>query len=136
MSPPPARARGAGPQTNGPGIGGPGGDPVAPESGTVYWVDTTILAPGDPEPRRPVVVLDAPTPAAATGMGTVTVVARSGSDGFGVEHPADGGLGLSGPGHFSRRHAVPRLAWTSGNVTPIGPLDGTVFAGVVARFTR
>jgi len=120
MSPLPAR------------VHGPGGEPVVPLPGTVYWVETTILAPGDPEPRRPVVVLDAPV----TLAGTVTVVARSGSDGFGVEHPADGGLGLSARGHFSRRHAVPRLAWTSGNVTPIGSLDDTVFAGVVARFTR
>jgi hypothetical protein len=120
MSPLPAR------------VHGPGGEPVVPERGTVYWVETTILAPGDPEPRRPVVVLDAPT----TPMGTVTVVARSGTDGFGVEHPADAASGLSGAGRFSRRHGVPRLAWTSGNVTPVGPLDGGVFDRVVARFTQ
>jgi hypothetical protein len=96
----------------------------------MYWVDTTILPPGDPELRRPVVVLAVPD----TVDGTVAVVARSGTDDFGAEHPADARMGLSGPGRFSRRHPVQGRLWTSRDVTPIGPLDPDVFAAVVARF--
>lgn len=107
----------------------PGGEFV-PEEGTVYWADTTILPPGDPEHRRPVVVVAAPQ----TVDGTVTVVSRSGTDDFGIEHFADPLLGLSSPGRFSRLHPVPGQLWTSRNVTPIGPLDGAVLAAVVARF--
>jgi len=101
-----------------------------PRTGMVYWVDTTILPPGDPEDLRPVVVVDTP----GGRDGTVTVVARSGTDDFGVEHPADPRLGLSGAGRFSRCHAVPGRLWTSRDVTPIGPLDHDVLAAVVERF--
>jgi hypothetical protein len=121
MSPPPDRAVGA----------PPGGEPFLPEAGMVYWVETTILPPADAEWRRPVVVLAPPE----TVNGTVTVVARSGTDDFGVEHPADPDLGLSRPGRFSRRHPVQGRLWTRRDVAPIGPLDDAVFAAVVARFT-
>ena len=120
MTSPPARALGA----------PPGSEPIVPEVGMVCWVETTILPPGDPEERRPVVVVETP---AAVG-GTVTVVARTGTDSFGIEHPADLRLGLSSPGRFSRRHPVAGWAWTSTDVTPIGPLDNDVLAAVVARF--
>jgi len=96
----------------------------------VYWLDTTVLPPGDPVARRPVVVVAAPE---SVG-GTVAVVSRSGTEGFGVGHPADARLGFSGAGHFSRRHPVSGRLWTSLNVTPIGPLDAAVFAEVVGRF--
>ena len=122
MNPPPVRAVGA----------PPGGGPFVPRVGTVYWVDTTILPAGDPEDRRPVVVVGVP----GAADGTVVVVARSGTDDFGIEHPADPGLGLTSRGRFSRRHPVQGRLWTSRNVTPIGPLEAEVLAAVVARFTR
>lgn len=96
----------------------------------VYWADVTILPAGDPEDRRAVVVLAAP----ATPAGTITVVARSTVDGFGVEHPAGDGLGFTAPGRFSRRFGVLDLLWAAPHVTPIGLLDADVFAAVVARF--
>lgn len=108
-----------------------GDDPFLPEPGMVYWVETTILPPGDPERRRPVVVLTAP----ATVNGTISVVARSTTDGFGVDHAADPRLGLSTPGRFSRRHPVQGRLWTSLNVRPVGHLDAADFSAVVARFT-
>lgn len=88
----------------------------------VYWIDTTLLPPGDPEEQRPVVVLDVP----ATVDGTVVVVSRSGVDDFGVAD-ADGG-------RFSRRHPVQGVLWTEAHVTPVGPLDPGVWAAVVDRF--
>ncbi len=110
-----------------------GGEPFLPEVGAVYWVETTILAPGvgDPEARRPVVVVAAP----ATVDGTATVVSRSTTDGFGVDHPAGGHLGFSVAGRFSRRHPVPCRLWTARDVTLVGPLDHDLLAAVVARFT-
>ena len=53
----------------------PGGEPFVPEAGTLYWVETTILPPGDPEDQRAVVVLEAP----ATVDGTIVVATLSGS---------------------------------------------------------
>jgi hypothetical protein len=97
----------------------------------VYWVETTMLPAGDPEDRRPVVVVGVPD---GPG-GTVTVVSRSTADGFGVEHPADPGLGLATAGHFSRAHPVQAGTWTAGDVTPIGPLDPATLAAVRHRFT-
>ena len=96
----------------------------------VYWADVTILPHGDPEDRRAVVVLAAP----ATPSGTVTVVARSTVDDFGVEHRAGDGLRFPVPGRFSRRHGVLALLWTAPHVNPIGLLDDDLFAAVVARF--
>ena len=96
----------------------------------VYWADVTILPAGDPEDRRAVVVLAAPT----TPGGTVTVVARSTVDDFGVDHPAGDGLPFTAPGRFSRRYGVLGFLWTAPYVTPIGLLDDDVFAAVVARF--
>lgn len=97
----------------------------------VYWLDTAILPFGDQEGRRPVVVVaiapDSPS-------GTVGVVSRSTTDGFGPDHPADERLGLTSPGRFSRRHPVQRQLWTSATVTPAGRLDDATFAAVLARF--
>ena len=108
----------------------PGDDPYLPAPQTVYWVDTTVLPAGDPDAQRPVVVVAVPP----TSSGTVTVVARSATDGFGVPHPADRRLGLSAPGHFSRRHPVQGQLWTAGNVTEVGSLDDATFAAVLSRF--
>lgn len=96
----------------------------------VYWLDTALLPPGDQEAQRPVVVVAAP----ATEHGTVGVVARSGTDGFGPEHAADERLGLSSPGRFSRRHPVQGQLWTPSHVTLAGRLDDATFAAVTARF--
>lgn len=104
---------------------------LVPEVQTVYWARTSILPAGDPEESRAVVVITADD----LTWGTVAVVARSGSDGFGVEHPADPALALSSPGRFSRRHPVQGALWTMANVTPIGRLDDVTFAAVLARFS-
>lgn len=103
---------------------------VAPAVQWLYWLDTTILPTGDAEDHRAVVVLAVPP----TPAGTVTVVSRSGTDRFGVVHPADEGLGFSADGWFSRRHPVQRSLWTSAATSPIGRLDDATFAAVRARF--
>lgn len=104
--------------------------PTVPVAGTVYWVETGILPTVDPEPHRAVVVLAAP---AGTG-GTVAVVTRSSSDGFGVEHGPDPRLGLSSAGRFSRRLPVQAQLWTADTATAVGPLDEATFAAVLDRF--
>ena len=105
-------------------------DPFVPEPGTVYWLETTVLPGADPAGRRPVVVVAVPDDV----TGTVTVVVRSGTDDFGVEHPAGGRLGFPTPGRFSRRHPVQCQLWTSANAVALGPLDADAFASVLARF--
>ena len=105
-------------------------EPFLPDVQTVYWVDGTILPAGEPEPQRAVVVVASPP----TPTGTVTVVSRSATDRFGVEHGADAGLGLSSKGRFSRRHPVQAQLWTPATTTPVGVLDDATFAAVVARF--
>ncbi|MGH9278123.1 MAG: hypothetical protein ACRD12_08455 [Acidimicrobiales bacterium] len=105
-------------------------DPAHPVVQMVYWVDTTILPPGDRETQRPVVVIATP----GRVSGTVAVVARSGTDPFGPEHPPDERLGLGSPGRFSRRHPVLGHLWSAGTVRLAGRLDDATFAAVVARF--
>ncbi len=104
--------------------------PTLPMPGTVYWVETGIFPAPDPEPHRAVVVLAAP----ATTGGTVTVVTRSSSDDFGVDHRPDSRLGLSSPGRFSRRLPVQAELWTPVTATALGPLDDATFAAVLDRF--
>lgn len=58
--------------------------PFVPEVQIVYWVDTAILPPGDPEPQRPVVVVAAP----ATTAGTVRLATRSSTEDGGFPIPA------------------------------------------------
>lgn len=94
----------------------------------VYWLETSLLAPGDPEPWRAVVVLAVPT----GPNGTVSVVVRSGADAFGVAHPAEPHMGLSAPGRFSRRLPVQARPWTA---APLGRLDNATFAAIQARFS-
>ena len=105
-------------------------EPFVPAVQTVWWVDTSILPAGDAERQRAVVVMSSP----ATTAGTLTVVARSGTDPFGVEHTADARLGLSAPGRFSRRHPVQAQLWTPSSVAASGTLDDVTFAAVVERF--
>ncbi|MGH9225558.1 MAG: hypothetical protein ACRD2W_17625 [Acidimicrobiales bacterium] len=105
-------------------------EPFVPAVQTVYWVDTSILPAGDAERQRAVVVVAAPK----TTRGTVTVVARSGTDAFGVAHHAEPALGLSAPGRFSRRVPVQGELWTPSVVARSGLLDDSTFAAVVARF--
>ena len=105
-------------------------EPFLPDVQAVYWVDGTILPAGEPEPQRAVVVVATPP----TTTGTVTVVSRSATDPFGVEHAADAGLGLSTRGRFSRRHPVQAQLWTPATATPAGVLDQATFAAIVARF--
>ena len=104
--------------------------PTLPMPGTVYWVETGILPGPDPEPHRAAVVIAAPL----TTGGTVTVVTRSSSDGFGVQHGPDFRLGLSSPGRFSRRVPVQSQLWTPATATALGPLDDATFAAVLDRF--
>ncbi|HEX7276353.1 MAG TPA: hypothetical protein VF244_03180 [Acidimicrobiales bacterium] len=85
---------------------------LVPQAGSLYWVDTTILPPGDPEAQRLVVVVDVPE----TVDGTIVVVAKSGVDGW------------------SRRQPVQSGMWTSATVVPAGVLAGDVLAEVVSRF--
>lgn len=97
---------------------------------SVHWLDTTILPPGDPEAWRAAVVMGVPEGV----TGTIVVVVRSGVDGFGVDHAADDGLGLSAPGRFSRRLPVPAVLWTAAHAVPAGRLDDATFAAVRDRF--
>ena len=106
-------------------------DPFIPDMQAVYWVDGTILPANETAgPHRAVVVVGTPP----TTTGTVTVVSRSGTERFGVAHPADPSLGLSGPGRFSRRHPVQAQLWTPATTLRAGVLDDATFAAVVARF--
>jgi hypothetical protein len=105
-------------------------EPFIPDMQMVYWVDTTILPPGDPEPDRPAVVVLVPT----STVGTVHVVTRSSTDPFGVPHARAPDLGLNKPGRFSRLQSVQCQLWTPGNVRSTGKLDAATFAAVRKRF--
>jgi hypothetical protein len=105
-------------------------DPYLPDLQVVYWVDTTILPPGDPEPKRPVVVVAVPE----NTNGTVRVVTRSTTEQYGVEHTATRELGLNKAGRFSRLLPVQGALWTMRNVSWAGQLDDVTFAAVCARF--
>ena len=88
-------------------------DPLVPAVQSLWWAQTTILPPGDPEDQRVAVVLAAPP----SPEGTLAVVLRSGAE-----------------AGFSRRVPVQCLLWTTANVTPIGRLDDATFAELLARF--
>lgn len=104
--------------------------PFIPDIQVVYWVDTAILPPGDPEPQRPVVVMAVPD----TTAGTVRVATRSSTEQWGIPHPRSEPLGLSKDGWFSRRANVLGELWTLSNVKSTGLLDDATFAAVCARF--
>ena len=104
--------------------------PFIPDIQVVYWVDTAILASGDREDQRPVVVLSVPP----TTSGTIRVATRSSSEQWGIPHPRSVELGLSKNGWFSRRANVLGELWTLENVRSTGVLDDETFAAVCARF--
>jgi hypothetical protein len=104
--------------------------PFIPDVQMVYWVDTTILPPGDPEPERPAVVVSVPE----STTGTVQVITRSSTDTFGVEHPRAPDLGLNKPGRFSRLRVVQCQLWTPGTVRSTGTLDETTFEAIRKHF--
>jgi hypothetical protein len=104
--------------------------PFIPDIQVVYWVDTTLLLPDDPEEQRPVVVMAVPE----TTAGTVRVATRSSTERWGISHPPSENLGLSKEGWFSRRANVLCELWTLGNVTSTGLLDDDTFVAVCARF--
>jgi hypothetical protein len=91
-----------------------GRPPALPEVQSVFWLDATVLPPGDPEPSRLAVVLDVP----AAASGTIAVVVRSGA------------------GDFSRLVPVQGVLWPGAVLAPAGRLDDATFAGVRARFAR
>lgn len=105
-------------------------EPFLPDVQMVYWLDTTILPPGDPERFRPAVVVLAP----ATTTGTVTVVTRSSTERFGVPHPRAHDLQLGKPGWFSRVLPVQGQLWTPGNARSTGLLDDQTFTAIRTRF--
>jgi hypothetical protein len=105
-------------------------EPFIPDIQVVYWVDTAILPPGDPEDRRPVVVMAVPP----TTSGTIRVATRSSTERQGIPHPRSQELGLSKPGWFSRRANILGELWTLGNVSSTGTLDDETFAAVCARY--
>jgi hypothetical protein len=104
--------------------------PFIPDIQVVYWVDTTILPPGDPEDQRPVVVMAMPN--AMTG--TIRVATRSSTERWGIPHSRSEALGLSKDGWFSRRANILCELWTLRNVRSTGILDDETFAAVCARF--
>lgn len=104
--------------------------PFIPDIQVVYWVDTVLLPPGDPEAQRPVVVMAVPD----TTTGTIRVATRSSSEQWGIPHPRAEGLGLNKDGWFSRRANILGELWTLKNVRSTGILDDDTFAAVCARF--
>jgi len=85
-------------------------DPFVPAVQSLWWVQTTILPPGDPEQQRVAAVLEVPP----TVDGTIAIVLQSGAE---------------------RRLPVQCRLWTASNVTPLGRLDDEGFAGLVERFS-
>lgn len=66
----------------------------------MYWADTWIFGGSDPEPRRPCVVVRAPS----SKTDAVHVITRTTEPGIrGVSHPPDPKLKLNKPGIFSLR---------------------------------
>jgi hypothetical protein len=104
--------------------------PFIPDIQVVYWVDTALLPPGDPEDQRPMVVMAVPD----TTAGTIRVATRSSTERWGIPHARSGELGLSKDGWFSRRANILCELWTLANVRSTGILDDQTFAAVCARF--
>lgn len=106
--------------------------PYIPDVGRLYWLGSELLDPGDPEERRPGVVISVP----GTVYGTVNVVTRSSTDGYGVAHDEERVLGLNRPGHFSRLLPVQCQLWTPECVESSGMLDEDTLAWVLLRFDK
>lgn len=72
-----------------------------PVVGGLYWVDTLLLGPNDPKPRRPVVVLPIVPPDATL----IHVVTRTSNlQERGVLHPLPAGVDLTKDGVFGFAH--------------------------------
>ena len=95
----------------------------------VYWVDTAILPPGEPEAQRPTAVMGV----AGAATGTVRVATRSGAERWGVRHPRSEVPGLSEAGWFSGGADILCELSTPGSAGPTGSLDDQTFAGRDAR---
>ena len=106
--------------------------PFLPDMGRLYWLDSVLLDSADPEAQRPGVVISVP----ATIYGTVQVVTRSSTDGYGVAHDQQRHLGLNKPGHFSRLLPVQCQLWTPQTARPSGMLDDETLAWVLLRFEK
>jgi hypothetical protein len=86
----------------------------------VYWVDTAILPPGEPEDRRPAVVL---------GVADAATAAVRWVGG----HPCSEVPGLSEAGWFSGGADIVGELWTPCLAGPAWSLDDQTFAGRGAR---
>lgn len=106
--------------------------PYIPDVGRLYWLESELLDPRDPEDRRPGVVVSAPD----TVFGTVIVATRSTTDGFGVAHDQRHDLGLGKAGHFSRLLPVQCQLWTPESVRSSELLDTETFSWVLLRFDK
>jgi hypothetical protein len=106
--------------------------PYIPDVGRLYWLESELLDPHDPEERRPGVVVSAPE----TLFGTVNVAMRSTTDGYGVAHDQCHDLGLGKAGHFSRLRPVQCQLWTPDAARSSELLDAETFAWVLRRFDQ
>lgn len=106
--------------------------PYIPDVRRLYWLESELLDPGDPEDRRPGVVISAPD----TIYGTVNVVTRSTTDGYGVPHDRQPDIGLNKSGHFSRFLPVQCQLWTPNYARSFEMLDEETFAWVLQRFDQ
>ena len=71
-----------------------------PSAGELYWVPSHLL-PGDPEDRRPLVVVETPT----SNLERIEVITRTHDTRVhGVKHPADPANGCNQPGVFALKN--------------------------------
>jgi hypothetical protein len=94
------------------------------------WAGTASLPPGEPEDKRPAVVMGV----ADAATGTAGVATRPGAERRGAGHPRPEVPGLSKAGWFSAGADILGELWTPGCVRPTASLDGQTFAGCDARF--
>ena len=92
------------------------------------WADTAILPPGDPEGKRPAVMMGM----AGAATGTVRVASRRGADRQGVRHPCSEVPGLSEAGWFPAGADIVCGLRAPGSAG--GSLDGRKLACRDARF--
>lgn len=105
------------------------GEPYEPDVGRLYWLQQPLLDPGDPKPKRPVVVMAVPD----DEYGQITIVTRSSTERNGQFHPKDPAKGLTKDGWFSRMRTVPALTRDAAQSTE-AVLDDTTFAYIQRDF--
>ena len=101
----------------------------------MYWAETWIFGGSDPKPRRPCVVVRAPTSA----TDTVHVITRTTEPGIrGVSHPPDSGLGLNEQGVFSLRrvHSAEARLFRPPQVEYSGPLPDPYLSQVIKMYVE